>query len=126
GIERFPLYHLHDPYTITFEEAAAPGGALEGLTELREQGLVGALGIAAGPLALLDEYVATGLFQAVLTHNRFTLVDRTAAARIDAWSEAGIGVMTGAPFGGGLLAVGASRTSSYEYRPAPAELLEWV
>lgn len=126
GIDYFPLYHLHDPYTITFAEAAAPGGALEGLAELHEQGLVGALGIAAAPLDLLDDYVDTGLFRAILTHNRFTLVDRTARGRIDAWTERGLGVLNGAPFGGGLLAAGPSRVTTYEYQPAPAELLEWT
>jgi D-threo-aldose 1-dehydrogenase len=33
GLERLPLLHLHDPYTIEAEEAFAPGGAVQGHRE---------------------------------------------------------------------------------------------
>lgn len=126
GLERLPLYQLHDPYTVTFAEAMGPQGAVAGLLELREQGLVGAIGVAAGPVALLTEYVRTGAFDVLLTHNRYTLVDRSAADLIEECAGAGMTVLNAAPFGGGLLADGSTNTSRYSYRPAPAELLSWV
>lgn len=46
GLDRLPLLHLHDPFTITFEEAMADGGPVEALVDLREQGVVDALGPA--------------------------------------------------------------------------------
>ena len=78
GLDFLPIYHLHDPYTISFEEAMAPGGAVPALIELRESGVIGAIGIASGTMSQVHEYVATGAFDAVLSHNRFTLVDRMA------------------------------------------------
>ncbi|MGW9114305.1 aldo/keto reductase [Microbacterium sp. NPDC055683] len=123
GVERLPLLHLHDPWAVTFEEATAPGGAVQGMIELREQGLVGAIGIAVGELSLETAYVRTGAFDAVLTHNRCTLVDRSAEALIAEAGERGMGVFNAAPFGGGLL---AGTGTSYAYREAPAELLAWV
>ncbi|GAB2886192.1 aldo/keto reductase [Streptomyces mayteni] len=123
GVERLPLLHLHDPYTIEVEEAFAPGGAVQGLTELREQGLVGALGIAAGPVSLMRGYAESGAFQVLLTHNRYTLVDRRGAELIDLAAERGIGVFNAAPFGGGILA-GTGET--YAYREAGPDLLAWV
>ncbi|GAA4775244.1 aldo/keto reductase [Microbacterium gilvum] len=123
GLERLPLLHLHDPWAVTFEEATAPGGAVQGMIELREQGLVGAIGIAVGELSLETAYVRTGAFDAVLTHNRCTLVDRSAEALIAEAGERGMGVFNAAPFGGGLL---AGTGTSYAYREAPAELLAWV
>lgn len=123
GLERLPLLHLHDPWAVTFEEATAAGGALQGMIELREQGLVGAIGIAVGELGLETAYVRTGAFDAVLTHNRCTLVDRSAEALIAEAGERGMGVFNAAPFGGGLL---AGTGTSYAYREAPAELLAWV
>ncbi len=126
GLDHFPLYHLHDPYTVTFEEASAPGGALDALVELRDQGLVGHLGVAAGPLDLLRRYLDTGIFDAVLTHNRYTLVNRSAQDFIDDAAGRGIAVLNGAPFGGGLLARGTAGSSSYAYRPADAAVLAWV
>ncbi|GAA4673384.1 aldo/keto reductase [Phytohabitans rumicis] len=126
GVDRLPLYHLHDPYTITLAEAAAPGGAIEALVGLREQGLVDAIGIAAGPLDLVEEYVRTGAFDAVLTHNRYTLVDRGAAGLIAAARERGMLVFNAAPFGGGLLAGSTRSAGRYAYRPATPELLAYV
>ncbi|KAB8196535.1 aldo/keto reductase [Nonomuraea phyllanthi] len=123
GLDRLPLLHLHDPYTITVEEAFAPGGAVEGMTELREQGLVGAIGIAAGDLPLMTRYVTSGAFDVLLTHNRYTLVDRRAEPLIAEAAERGMGVFNAAPFGGGLLAGTGTR---YAYREAPPELLAWV
>src|SRR5690606_23507298 len=107
GLERLPLYQLHDPYTVTFEEAMGSGGAVQGLLELREQGLVGAIGVAAGPTELLTRYVRTGAFQVLLSHNRYTLVDASAADLFAEAADRGMTVLNAAPFGGGLLANGA-------------------
>ena len=126
GLDTLPLYQLHDPYTITVAEAMAPGGAVQGLVELRDQGAVGAIGVAAGPSALLGEYLDTGAFDAVLSHNRFTLVDRSAAALFHRARRRGIVVFNAAPFGGGMLADGARSGARYAYRDAPADLLAWV
>jgi D-threo-aldose 1-dehydrogenase len=126
GLDRLPLYQLHDPYTISFEEAMGPGGAVQGLQELREQGLVDAIGIAAGPVALLTDYVRTGAFEVLLSHNRYTLVDASAGALMDEAAERGLTVLNAAPFGGGLLASGSTNRTRYGYRDAPQELLDWV
>ena len=50
GIDRVALLHLHDPERITFAEGMAPGGPVEALVDLREQGLVEHLGVAGGPV----------------------------------------------------------------------------
>lgn len=126
GVERIPLLHLHDPYTVSFEEATAPKGALAGLLRLKAEGRVGAIGVAAGRIAVMNRYVDTGEFDAVLTHNRFTLVDQSARALIENAAARGMAVFNAAPFGGSLLARGAAQGGSYNYRPASPELLEWV
>ncbi|WP_033340532.1 aldo/keto reductase [Catenuloplanes japonicus] len=123
GLAHLPLLHLHDPYTITVEEAFAPGGAVQGLRELKEQGLVGAIGIAAGEIALMTRYVTSGAFDVLLTHNRYTLVDRRAEPLIAEAVARDMTVFNAAPFGGGLL---AGRDTRYAYREAPADLLAWT
>lgn len=123
GLDRLPLLHLHDPYTIEVEEAFAPGGAVAGLHELRDQGLVGAVGIAAGPVSLMRRYVESGAFDVLLTHNRYTLVDRRAEELIAYAADRGIGVFNAAPFGGGIL---AGSGATYAYRQAGPELLAWL
>lgn len=123
GLDRLPLLHLHDPHTVSPAKALGPGGAVEGLLELRDQGLVGALGVATGSVEQLSAYVASGCFDVLLTHNRYTLVDRRAEPVIATAAAAGMGVLNAAPFGGGLL---AGRGTSYAYRESPPALLEWV
>lgn len=112
GVERIPIFHLHDPYSVPFAEAAAPDGAIEGMLELREQGLVDAIGVAAGRLSVMRDYVGTGVFDVLLNHNRFTLVDRSATALFEEARSRGMGVFNAAPFGGGVLAARGVVTGS--------------
>jgi D-threo-aldose 1-dehydrogenase len=129
GVDRIPIFHLHDPYSVSFAEASAPGGAIEGMLALKEQGVVDAIGIAAGPLSVMLPYVLSGAFDVVLTHNRFTLVDRSATALLEEARSRGMGVFNAAPFGGGLLAGRRGtdgKPSTYAYQAGSPELLDWV
>ncbi|MCT9820503.1 aldo/keto reductase [Microbacterium sp. W1N] len=118
GVDRLPLYHLHDPYTITHDEAMGRGGAVEALIRARDDGVIGAIGIASGTMAQVHGYVQTGAFDAVLSHNRYTLVDRSAHATFALARELGMTVINAAPFGGGTLANGSG---NYGYREMPAD-----
>lgn len=117
GLDRLPLYHLHDPYSLSLSEAMAPGGAVEALLQARDEGVIGAIGIASGTMAQVHGYVETGAFDAVLSHNRYTLVDRMAEETFRLARELRMTVINAAPFGGGTLANGSS---SYGYREMPA------
>jgi D-threo-aldose 1-dehydrogenase len=126
GLDRLPLLHLHDPYTISVAEGLAPGGAVEALHALKQQGVVGAIGIAAGRRALVEEYVRSDAFDAVLTHNRWTLADRSAEGILRAATERGMTVFNAAPFGGGILAGSTFRGATYAYEDASPELLGFI
>lgn len=126
GVDRLSLLHLHDPYTVTSDEALAPGGAVEALVQLREEGAVDAIGIAAAPVPLMRRYVDSGLFDAVLCHNRFTLVDDSARSLFEAARERGMTVFNAAPFGGDLLVKGPRDGARYEYRPIGDTLATWT
>ena len=121
GIDRVPLLHLHDPELISFEEGVAPGGPLEELVKIRDEGLADHLGVAGGPVELMSRYLQTGEFEALITHNRWTLVDRSAGDLLDEAVALGVGVINGAPFGGGILARGTSGRLDYAYEPAHPE-----
>jgi D-threo-aldose 1-dehydrogenase len=117
GLDHLPLVHLHDPERITLDEVLAPDGPARALLELRESGVIGHVGVAGGPVALLEELVRTGMFEAVVTHNRYSLLDRSAESLLDLCAERGIGVFNAAPYGGGLLAGSERARASYAYRP---------
>lgn len=126
GLETLPLYQLHDPYTISVSEAMAPGGAVDVLIRLKEQGRIGAIGIAAGRRELVEEYVKTDAFDVVLTHNRYTVVDRSAERIIELATERGMTVFNAAPFGAGILAGDNFRGRTYGYSEPSPEFLAHV
>ena len=119
GLTTFPLVFLHDPERIGFEDAMGPGGPVEALIALQDEGRIGHLGVAGGPIGLLREFVATGVFSAALSHNRWTLLDRSAGPLFDDCAERGIAVLNAAPFGGGLLVKGPEAAPKYAYRDVP-------
>lgn len=126
GIDRLPLLYLHDPEVIGFDAAMAPGGPVEALVELKREGIAEHIGVAGGPIDMLIRFVDTGLFEVVLTHNRYTLVDQSAEPLLAAATREGVAVVNAAPFGGGLLAKGPEAWSRYAYREADAGLLRRV
>lgn len=119
GMDYLPLVYLHDPERISFEEATSSEGPVEALKQLRGEGLIGHLGVAGGPVDMLRRFVDLGVFEAVITHNRFTLLDRSATALLDQCADAGVAVINGAPFGGGILVKGPETAPRYAYRMAP-------
>jgi D-threo-aldose 1-dehydrogenase len=115
GLDRVQLLHLHDPERISFADGTAPGGPVETLADLKRQGIAEHLGVAGGPVGLMQQYLDTGVFEVVLTHNRYTLLDRSAAALFRAAHERGTGVLNAAPYGGGMLVKGPEKQQKYAY-----------
>ena len=126
GLDSLPLLHFHDPYMLEVREAMASGGPVSALLALRDEGLVGAIGIAAGKRALMEEYVRTDAFDAVLNHNRWTLVDRSADTLWNLATERRMAVFNAAPFGGGILAGSTTRGPKYAYSEASGDLLAFI
>jgi D-threo-aldose 1-dehydrogenase len=126
GMDRLQLVHLHDPEKITFEEGTGQGGPLEALVDLRDQGVIGHLGVAGGPIDLELKYLATDLFDVVISHNRYTLVDQTAEPLIQDAMARGVAFINAAPFGGGMLVKGPDAAPNYCYRPASPAIIDRV
>ncbi|MFD1720684.1 aldo/keto reductase [Amnibacterium endophyticum] len=123
GVDHLALYQLHDPYGITFEEAMGDGGAVPALLALRDEGMIDAIGIASGTISQVHRYVETGVFDVVLSHNRLTLVDRSALPTFELARSLEMTVFNAAPFGGGTLANGSS---AYGYQGMPADFAAHV
>jgi len=121
GIDRLPMMYLHDPERISWDEAFATDGPVRALVEMKERGLVERIGISGGPAPMLQRYVETGLFDAVITHNRYTLVDRSAEQLLDVSVDRGVSVVNAAPLGGGALAKWPAVATTYAYRPVAPE-----
>jgi D-threo-aldose 1-dehydrogenase len=124
GLDRLQVCYLHDPEYTSWENITQPGGALDVLRELTAEGVIEHLGIAGGPIDMLIRYVELGFFEAVISHNRYTLLNREADPLFELAARQGLAVLNAAPYGSGLLAKGPSAYPRYMYRDAPAELVD--
>lgn len=124
GVDRIEMVFLHDPELTPFADAMAPGGPVEVLQGFKEQGLIGHVGVAGGPIPVEQQYVETGIFDLLITHNRFTLLNRSADPLLTLAKERGLAVMNAAPYGSGILAKGSAAYPRYAYQEAPGEMIE--
>jgi D-threo-aldose 1-dehydrogenase len=106
GMDKLPLVYLHDPEHASYEDIMAPGGAVEILVGLKEEGVI--------------EHLA------VITHNRYTLINRTAEPLLERAVELSVPLLNAAPYGSGILAKGPDAYARYAYQDAPQELIETV
>lgn len=124
GVDTFDLVFLHDPEERSWEEITAPDGPLRVLFELRDEGKIRHVGIAGGPINLLMSAIETQPFEAVITHNRYTLLNRSAEPLIEKCHRRGIPLLNAAPYGSGLLAKGPDQYPRYAYGEADRRLVD--
>lgn len=123
GLDRIDIVYLHDP-DDHWEQAATEG--VPALVELREQGVVRAIGAGMNQSAMLARFVRETDVDVVMCAGRYTLLDQSALTDLlPAAMERGVGVVMAGVYNSGLLAAerpGAGAT--YDYQPAAAELLD--
>jgi len=125
GLERIDLLNLHDPeHSRSLAEATGRDGALGELFRIKEEGLVKAVGLAAGPVEMMMPLLRDWDFDALITHNRFTLANRNAEAMLDLAQSRGVAVLNAAPYAGGVLAKGSSEFPRYVYQQASGAALD--
>jgi D-threo-aldose 1-dehydrogenase len=124
GLDKVHICFIHDAEWTTIDEVLAPGGVMEILHDYKRQGVIGLLGIASGPVDLSMKYVETGLLDVLLTHNRYTLLNRTADTVQKEAKRRGMSVVNAAPYGSGMLAKGPDTYARYAYQSASPEMVE--
>jgi D-threo-aldose 1-dehydrogenase len=125
GVDSIDLLHLHDPeHAASLAEIAGPNGAIRELFRIKEEGLARAVGLASGPVAVMMPMLREFDFDALITHNRFTLVNRSAQPMIDFAHARGVAVLNAAPYAGGVLAKGSSAYGRYVYQEASPQMLD--
>ena len=124
GLDYLPVVHLHDPEFHDFDMMTAPGGAIDALVEARAAGQIGHIGLAGGDSRVMQRYLShyecQGVFELLLTHNRWTLADRSSTALIYWALEHKMAVFNAAVHGGGILTDPARQQINYAYQPASA------
>ena len=119
--DRIDLLHVHDP-----DEHAedALRGAFPALRALRDEGVVRAIGAGMNQSALLARFVREADVDCVLLAGRYTLLDQSGLDELlPLCAQRGTSVIAGGVFNSGLLADPSPR-ATYDYAPAPPELVE--
>ncbi len=124
GVDHFDTVFLHGPEATPFEAAMSPGGPVEVLREYYEQGVFDHFGVASDKSDIDLQYLKTGLFDAVISSNRYTLLNTNSAELFTYAAERGIAVLNAAPYGSGMLSRGPRDYPRYAYRAAPPAMIE--
>jgi D-threo-aldose 1-dehydrogenase len=101
GVGRVDIVYLHDPDEHMTQAIAE---AIPALTELRDQGVVGAVGVGMNQWQALLRMVRETDLDVVMLAGRWTLLDRSGAPLLAACADRGVAVVAAAPYNSGLLA----------------------
>ena len=125
GVDRVQILHLHDPeYAVDLKDVTKPGGALRELVRMKEEGLADAIGLAAGRVDVMMPILREWDLDVIITHSRYTLVNRNAEPLIELARSRGMAVLNAAPYASGALAKGAANHRRYVYQEATEEMLD--
>ncbi|MER6440067.1 aldo/keto reductase [Streptomyces sp. NPDC001185] len=123
GLDRLDIALLHDPQERL---ADALGTGLPALVRLRDEGVVGAIGVGTGDMTALAAFATRGELDAIMIAGRYTLLEQPALAQVvPAARAAGISVLNAGVFNSGMLAQDRPAPDAhYEYGAAPTQVLE--
>jgi D-threo-aldose 1-dehydrogenase len=120
GLERIDILQIHDP-DAHYDEAL--GSAYPTLDRLRQNGVIGAVGVGMNQVTLLARFARDAAFDCFLVAGRYTLLDQSALDELlPLCLEKRIGVIAGGVFNSGILA--APRPgATFNYLPAGPAML---
>ncbi len=121
GVDRIDILHIHDP-DDSYD--AALSGAYRALDRLRADGVIRAVGAGMNQAEMLTRFAREGDFDCFLLAGRYTLLDQVALKELlPECVDRGIAIIAGGVYNSGILA-DPKPGAHYNYRTAPAELLE--
>ena len=121
GVDRVDVVYLHDPDDHA-DDAVRYG--VPALAELRDQNVVGAIGVGMNQVAVPLRLVEETDIDVVMLANRWTLLDRSGEPLLDACAERGVAVAAAAPYNSGLLAnPRPSPDAPFDYQQADPDVL---
>ncbi|MEO6090117.1 MAG: aldo/keto reductase [Umezawaea sp.] len=122
GLDRVDVVYVHDP---DGHGDQAITEAVPALVELREQGVIGAVGVGMNQWQLPARFVRESDVDVVMLAGRYTLLEQSALAEfLPLCSERGIHVIIAGMFNSGLLARhDVPDDATHDYRAASADLI---
>jgi D-threo-aldose 1-dehydrogenase len=120
GTDRIDIALVHDPDD---HEDDANRHAFPTLLQLRDEGVVAAVGCGMNQTAMLQRFVARIDVDCVLVAGRYTLLDRSGAELLTQCAVRGVGVILGGVFNTGAL-IDPDAHPTYDYTAASPVVLE--
>jgi D-threo-aldose 1-dehydrogenase len=135
GMARIDVALIHDVDVWThgsqaeadrrFKEAMT--GCYPALVELRRAGVIRAIGVGLNETAMGARFAREADIDCVMLAHRYTLLEQGALDELLPLCEKkGMSILLAAPLNTGILAIGAREGATYDYKPAPAAILEKV
>jgi aryl-alcohol dehydrogenase-like predicted oxidoreductase len=94
GVSAFDCVLLHDPRDMgELEQALGPGGAVEELGRMKQEGIVRSVGLGVREHHYHRRAIQSGKVDLILTYADYSLVRQTAAPLIEEAGAAGVGVL---------------------------------
>ncbi|MDB4080781.1 aldo/keto reductase [Amylibacter sp.] len=133
NLERMDICFIHDIDVFTrgneqpeaFKQAM--NGAWKALSNLRDQGVLKAIGVGVNEWEVCYEALEQRDFDCFLLAGRYTLLEQEPLNKfLPLCEKRGAAVVVGGGFNSGILATGASKNAKYNYAPAPKKILERV
>jgi D-threo-aldose 1-dehydrogenase len=124
GLDRVDIVYIHDAEDHMRE---ALREAVPALAELREEGVIGAIGAGMNFVRPLVRFVTEADVDAVMLAGRWTLADRTGEPLLAACAQHGVSLVAAAPFNSGLLSQHPpSDDAHFDYEPAHPDVLDFA
>ena len=121
-LDRVDIVMIHDPDDHSEQ---ALDEAFPTLVELRSQGVVGAVGAGMNQWEMLARFAREADPDCFLLAGRYTLLDQSGLDELlPLCVEKDIGIVLGGPYNSGILASDLSDDTTFNYLPAPREVLE--
>ena len=121
GLDHIDIAYIHDPDDHADQ---AIDEAYPALAKLRDEGVIGAIGVGMNQTAIPARFVRETDVDLVLLAGRYTLLDQSGADDLlPAALERGVRIVLGGVFNSGLLADPRS-AATYDYTPAPRALVD--
>ncbi len=118
-VDRLDVVHLHDVEDHLDRCLEAYGE----LARLRDEGLVGAIGVGSNLVQPVEHLLERADIGAFLLAGCYTLLDQSGTALMHGARERGIAVIAGGVFNSGILAAWPQADATYGYLPARTDVL---
>ena len=131
GLDRFDIVLIHDPAHAEHGEdqpeifKQAMEGAAKALLKLRDEGEIGAIGLGTNEWEVAQAALEQVEFNTFLLAGRYTLIEQFAAKSfLPMCLEKNVNIILGGAFNSGLLVSDDIKNSTWNYKPAPQELID--